>query len=1121
VRCGFLFRIVLEKDCVAYYDCNAYRVINQTNSKINLSLYMKSKFCLTLLGFLFCALSWGQTRQVIGHVYKENTNQPIPSATVRVKNGTATTTADTAGNFRINVPAGNTVLVVSSIGFSNTEIAVGNLSVVDVFMPQVISTMNDVVVIGYGTARKKDITGATSSISGSQLEKIPVSNVAEAITGRLAGVQVTTVDGAPGAEIVIRIRGGGSVTQDNSPLYIVDGFPVSNINDIATTDIASFNVLKDASSAAIYGAKGANGVVLITTKSAKGGKTVVSYNGFGQVKTLPRELDVLSPYEFVLAQYEYAKLRNDTSAFTKYFGVYGDLELYKNQKPTDWQKELFGKPIYSQQHNISVTGGNERTKISFSATENKDQGLMAGSNYERQYINFKLNHEVSRKVTIDLASRFSNAITNGAGTSGNSSVRIGDGITTRPINGLADYIDFSDLDVAAGDDEYEQFLRSLVKPTELAAQDYRQRKNKVFNMMAAVNWTIIRDMVYRSEFGLDLTYDRTKRYYGPLTGESKNVGGNLPLGELTSTEGKKYRWANTVTYNFKLGSKHAFTTLLGQELIGQSGFVEFNRAKYFNVNTPPDVLFANMQLGTPDGHTTRETLGENMSSFFGRVNYTLLDKYIFNVTTRADASSRFAPGNRWGVFPAVGVRWQISGEDFMKDVSFVSDLGLRASWGQAGNNRISDNSWRQIWLTSVSRTYGWGDINNTYWTPGSSVLPNPNIKWETTVTRNTGLDFSLFHNKLSGTFEAYWNTTKDLLVQQSIPQYTGYTSQIINIGQTSNRGLELSLNSTVISNKDFQLTVSFNAGTNKTRIDDLGGVNSYPLTSNWASTDLKSQDDYLFQVGRSIGLIYGYVTDGFYTADDFESYDPASRSYVLKKGVASDLGILGLSGSYFKSGTIYPGLLKLKDLDGDGFVTADKDRQIIGNALPKAQGGFGATANYKGFEGSLFFNWVYGNDVYNTGKISFNQYYRTTFGNMLDDVNSSSRFKYIDANGSLVTDLAELAKLNANASIWSPFSFGTATPVVHSWAIEDGSFLRLNNVTIGYSLPKKLISRVSMTKFKIYATVYNALLFTKYSGYDPEVSTTRNSGYSQLTPGVDYSAYPKSRSYTLGVNISF
>jgi TonB-linked SusC/RagA family outer membrane protein len=1078
-------------------------------------IYLFIFFCLT------CASAFTQARQVTGHVTKENTNQPISSVTIRVKGGTAVTTSDVSGNFTISVPDNNSVLEFSSIGFSNTEVAVGDRSVIEVSMPQTASSLEDVVVIGYGTAKKKDLTGATSSLSGSTLEKIPVSSVAEAMTGRLAGVQVTAIDGAPGAEIVIRVRGGGSVTQDNSPLYIVDGFPVSNINDIAPTDIASIDILKDASSSAIYGAKGANGVVIITTKSAKGGKTVVSYNGFGQVRTLPRELDVLSPYEFVLAQYEYAKLRNDTTGFTKYFGVYDDLELYKNQKPTNWQHELFGKPVISQQHNISITGGTDRTKLSFSASENKDEGLLPGSGYERQYLNFKLNHEISKSVTLDLASRFSNATTDGAGTSGGSSIRIGDGITTRPINGLADYIDFSDFDLASGDDEYEQFIKSRVKPTDLAAQDYRQKRNKTFNMSAAINWTIIKNLVYRSEFGLDLNYDRNKRYYGPLTGESKNVGGNLPLGELTNTDGRKYRWANTFSYAFKTGEQHDFNVLLGQEVTGQSGFIEFNRSKFFNLNTTPDVLFANMQRGTADGHTTKETLGENMSSFFGRVNYTLMDKYIFTATARADASSRFAPENRWGIFPALAAKWRISNEDFLKDANAISDLGLRVSWGQAGNNRIADNSWRQIWSNSVTRTYGWGDVSNTYWTPGSSVLPNPDIKWETTVTRNAGLDFSLFSNRLTGTIDAYWNTTKDLLVQQAIPQYTGYSSQIINVGKTSNRGLELSLSSTLINKRDFQLSVSFNAGTNKTRIDDLGGVDSYPQSSNWASTDLRSQDDYLFQVGKSIGLIYGYVTDGFYTTNDFESYNATDRKYVLKPGVANDIGILGLSGSYFKSGFVLPGLLKLKDLDGDGMVTADKDRTIIGSALPKAQGGFGINTTYKGFDGSLFFNWVYGNDVYNTGKISFNQLYRTSYGNMLDDVNSSNRFKYIDANGNLVTDLAELAKLNADASIWSPFSFGTATPVVHSWAIEDGSFIRLNNVTVGYSLPKNVISKIGMSKLRVYATVYNALLFTKYSGYDPEVSTTRNSGYTQLTPGVDYSAYPKARTYTFGVNVSF
>jgi len=290
-------------------------------------------------------------------------------------------------------------------------------------------------------------------------------------------------------------------------------------------------------------------------------------------------------------------------------------------------------------------------------------------------------------------------------------------------------------------------------------------------------------------------------------------------------------------------------------------------------------------------------------------------------------------------------------------------------------------------------------------------------------------------------------------------------------------------------------------------------VNEKPFNSNWAGTDLKTQDDYRVFVGQTIGLMYGYVTDGMYTSDDFQSYNPVTRVYTLKPGVTNVGSFLGGIG-------VRPGVMKLKDLNGDGVITA-ADRQVIGSALPKHTGGFGINALYGDFDLSANFNWVIGNDIYNSGRISFNQYYRTSYGNMLNTVNSDSRYRYIDGSGNLVTDLAALAKLNPNPQIWSPFSFGTASPVFHSWAVEDGSFLRLNTLTLGYSLPRKLIANMRMTKFRVYATVYNAFLWTNYSGYDPEVSSTRSDGYAQLTPGVDYSAYPKSRNYTVGINVSF
>jgi hypothetical protein len=336
-----------------------------------------------------------------------------------------------------------------------------------------------------------------------------------------------------------------------------------------------------------------------------------------------------------------------------------------------------------------------------------------------------------------------------------------------------------------------------------------------------------------------------------------------------------------------------------------------------------------------------------------------------------------------------------------------------------------------------------------------------------------------------------------------------------NIGTTSNRGIELALNGTIVSKKDFQISANFNIGVNRSRIDDLGGINEQSFNSDWAGTDLKTRDDYRLIVGQTVGLMYGYVTDGFYTVDDFDpnatTYSPLK--YVLKKGVTDVQAFMG-------GIALRPGLLKLKDLDSNGIIDAN-DRQLIGNAQAKFQGGFGVNASYKGFDVSAFFNYVYGNDVYNTGRIAFNMNYRTTYGNMLDRMNSNNRWKYINEQGELVTRLEDLRALNENATIWSPFSMGNAAPLFHSDAVEDGSFLRLNNVTLGYSLPRLLISKVKMTRFRVYVTVYNAFLWTKYTGYDPEVTATRSSSYAALTPGVDFSAYPKSRTYTAGVNITF
>ncbi len=667
--------------------------------------------------------------------------------------------------------------------------------------------------------------------------------------------------------------------------------------------------------------------------------------------------------------------------------------------------------------------------------------------------------------------------------------------------------------------DYDSFIRSLINPTQLAAQDWRNRKTQALNANVGLSWQIIKALTFRSEVGYGNSYDDNKRYYGPLTTTSRNEGGNLPLGELTTTTSPSFRVANTLTYTFKPGKKQDLNLMVGQEIVSGNSVTYFQRAKYFSETLAPEKMFANMALGTVDRISTNVSTEDKLESFFGRGIYKYDERYLFTFTIRADGSSKFAPVKRWGIFPAAAVAWRISEEKFLKGKTAISNLKVRTSYGQAGNNRIGSDLWKRSYAISNTRTYGMGDVANPYYVPASSLLVNPDLKWETTITRNAGLDFGLFKERLTGTVDLYWNTTKDLLVESDIPSYLGYTKQMRNIGKTSNKGVEFTINGRIIQKKDFSLMASVNIGINKSNIDELDGVNEKAFSSNWASTDLKNQDDYRLMVGQTVGLMYGYVTDGFYSVDDFSGYDAIKNLYALKTGVPTT-GLLG--------GTIgiRPGTLKLKDISGpngtpDGIVDG-YDRKVIGNANPKNTGGFNLSAQYKQFDLSVFFNWVYGNSIYNANKIAASQNYRTTYGNMLNTMNSSSRFKYINDAGAVVTDLEQLRALNQNANIWSPFSFGNAVAIIHSWAIEDGSFLRLNNLTLGYTVPQRITSKIKMSQLRFYATGTNLWVWTNYSGYDPEVSSSiRNSSYNALTPGVDYSAYPKSRSITVGVNVVF
>lgn len=1067
-----------------------------------------------------------QDNKITG-VVKDAQGMPIPGVNVQekgTKNGIQT---DFDGKFSMRLSDTNAVLQLTFVGFKNKEVKVGGRSSITIVLEENLESLDEVKVVsfGYGTIKKENLLGSVASIGAKELSKIPVTNVAEAMAGRLAGVSVQSVDGAPGSDIMIRVRGGGSITQDNSPLYVVDGFIVSNINDIPPGDILSIDILKDAATTAIYGAQGANGVVIITTKKPKAGKTTVTFNHYTQFLQLPtdRKMDVLSPYEYVTMQYETARMKSDADVrnFEKFYGKFDDLELYKYKKANDWQEEVLGKSTISYYNNISISGGTETTKLSLSYTNNNDEGLMVGSGLKRDVINFKINHEITKKLKLDASARITNLEVDGAGTSGGAQVRVKNLITSRPTNGIADELEFDIADVDNLDD-YQSFVLSLIDPVELAKQDWRKRTTKSYVINAGLTWDILDNLTAKSVFTSSKTYGENLRFFGPLTGTSQQEGNSLPLGTKDDSEGLSYRVSNTLNYDFKNIGDHQLGILVGQEVLSRGGKAQSVRVENFRASITPEEMFAAMALGTVVEHKTENYTDENWFSFFGRANYSYKDKYLFTATIRRDASSKFSGENNIGIFPAFAAGWKISSEPFLKDSKIVNELKLRVSYGETGNDRIPANSTRFLFQAETNNGPGFGtNAYNVYYGIAGSTLFNPDLIWETTINRNLGLDFRFFNSAINGSFDLYKNTTEDLLLQSAISQTSGFSTQWANIGSTQNQGVELALNAGLINKKDFSLNLNLNFGINKTKILELDGTNSRFFQSNWASTDLKDRDDYYLEVGRSIGLIYGYVNDGMYTVDDFNSYNETSRSYVLKDGVVDNKGILGVA-------NVKPGYMKLKDLNGDGKIDTN-DRKVIGNALPKAQGGFGLTGTLKGFDFTAFFNWSVGNDVYNTGKIDYNQLYRSNYGNMLNTMNSANRFTYIDMDGSytgvaggIVTDLAQLADMNQNKTIWSGNnSFGGATAVVSDWAIEDGSYLRLNNVTVGYSVPSESIKKVGMSSLRFFVTGTNLALWTKYSGFDPDVNSSRNSTTAALAPGLDYSSYPKSRTFTFGVNVNF
>jgi len=1065
--------------------------------------YFKKHFLVLIFSF-FVSYLYPQGIKITGVVKDSKTGEPIPAANIVVEGSMVGTSTDADGKFSLNVNSPQSVLIVSYVGYKSLRIPLNGRTQIDVFLEEESKELEEIVVIGYQTVKRRDVTGSVVSVSGDKIKEIPINSAVEAMTGKLAGVQIVTTEGSPDAEVKIRVRGGGSITRDNSPLYIVDGFPVNNISDIPPTEIQSIDVLKDASATAIYGSRGANGVVIITTKSAKEGKISVNYNGYYGQKYVPRFLSVLSPYEFALWQYEQATLQNAISTqYEKYFGNYEDIDLYKYMKGTNWQDVVFGNTGTTSNHSLTINGGSEQISFNASYSRVDDKAIMLGSKFNRDNLNLKLSAKPTKLFKLNFSLRYSNTEIYGSGA--NDVTGTEKSTADSRLKHSVIYTPISLKNWEAPDDEEESF-GSLYPPTTSIKDNDRQRSRKIFNFNSDASVNITKWLTFRTELGFNYSRSNDNRFFGLstyyVTGGDASIK-NKPAVQLTNIDDNSFRNANILTLNKTILNDHNIVLLLGEETsvnkkVTLTSWID-GLPEFFT----SEKAWAFTTQGVANNVNNYYFPEDKMISFFGRFNYDYKGKYLLTTTFRADGSSKFAPGNRWGYFPSFAFAWRISEESFMGNITWLNNLKLRLSYGTAGNNNIPSMAYMQTY-SSYSTTYLPSSLATSYWA-ASSIMVNEKLKWETAITRNVALDFGMFKNRINGTIEVYQNDTKDLLIDFPVTG-SGYNTQLRNIGRTSNKGIELTLNSNVVNQKDLKVDFSFNISANNNKVEDLGGVPQIIANSGWTS-DAQASNDYIVLEGEPVGLMYGYVTEGFYSVDEF---DWVGDKWVLKNPSSESPDNSGFVGGNFWG----PGALKLKDLNKDGKIT-ESDRTIIGNANPDFFGGFGLNIAYKNIDLSANFTYSYGNDVYNANKIEFTTCNKYAYRNMLDIMSSDKRWVNIDVNtGQRITDPETLREINKNATIWSP---GIGRYIFHSWAVEDGSFLRLQNLTIGYTLSQNIIKKLYLKNLRVYFSGYNLFLLTKYSGYDPEVDTRRK---TPLTPGVDYSAYPRSRSFNFGINVT-
>ncbi len=1027
---------------------------------------------------------------IISGIVSDENGQPLPGANILEKGTLNGTQTDFDGKFSLEVSSENAILVVSYLGFTTQEVSVNNQTQVNIKLLPDTAQLEEVVLIGYGTQQQANVSGSIAKASIGELQDYPTSNYDQALAGKLAGVQVLQTTGEPGRELDIRVRGTGTITAGVEPLYVIDGVPLESSGRatevVNMEDIESIQVLKDASSAAIYGSRGGNGVVLISTKKGKQGKMRINFNQSYGFQELSKKIDLLDAYEYA----QLSKEGHDAAYLQEvptgsaddpnsvrpvgYHKIPEELLPYiagvEGLTNTDWQDEIYRRAEIKR-YNISVSGATEKLNYFISANHSSQEGIILNSDYEKTGLRANLNINSGKfKIGLNLSPSYTkenrvsanqpwwdNGIVQAAlAYSPTWSVYNEDGSFNYQGNGFW----------RIGTD-YQH--NEIVNPVALALlpKDEIEHYNLLSNLF--VEYELLEGLKLKSSFAVNYNKYQNE-FYRPseLETRGRNNFGNLsnPSARLSSTNIYNWIFENTLNYTKSLGN-HNFDLLGG--ITAQKNSRKLQRIES-SVTSDTPVSNA-IQVINADQLTDSDSELQEWSlySLLARLQYNYDNKYLLSASFRADASSRFGANNKWGYFPSVSAGWRVSQEEFFDNVNWVSELKLRASFGLTGNFKIGNYQHIAGIESDNGKNYVTGSGLQTGLAPFQ--IANPDLSWETTEMFNAGIDIELFNRQLGFTFEYYNGDTSDLLLDVPVPITTGFERSLQNIGRVNNSGYEISVKiSPNLGN--FKWTSNFNLSVNENEVKELG-----PENTDIIDTAGTGHAFFITRVGESIGSYYLLVQDGiFATQEQLDQYPHFSSTEV--------------------------GDFRFVDVDGDGILDVNKDRTIVGNYAPDFTYGFSNSFAYKGVDLNVAFQGSYGGEILNLSR----RYVANGEGNFNNTRELLNRWQSETNPGDLNTNRANRKARGNNGR--------TST-----WHVEDGSYLRLQNVSIGYSLPKSILEKINISKLRIYVVGNNLYTWSDYTGYNPEVNLA--GGGDQLTPGLDYGVYPLSKTYSLGVNVSF